>query len=302
LNPNLVRLHDFSDIGISPWSSSSVPGTRKIFSGFYLIGGISRLNLTFALNWRNQLFEKNIYNLEQTQGLIYNITAMLPQPLITHSARFDALLVELAVESLQKCSSSKPIKAAIADAIMTLTAGYHYRRLNDFLSGQASDYYLFFSELRQIGWYLSGRADILSDFSQKEILGKYQEMPLSAVLAGESDAWGNIFYNSSGRVMQRANALFPQEPAQLFGLGWFSGEAISEYKIKAAYLAFKNDYPPCLLGQFVFDFVDSVGKSLYAQNDIKDYYSTYFVLDIMNNSHLKNTIKKLLQKGYLRYK
>ncbi len=300
LNPNLVRLHDFSDNSGSPWNSSSGQGNKTDFSGYYLRGGLSRLNLTFALNWRNQLFDKNIFNSEQTQALVYNIIAMLPQSPIVHGARFDALLVECAVESLQKSSGDEQLKTALQDAAMTLTAGYHYRRLNDFLSGRTADYYLFFSELRQIGWQLSQNPLLLNGFSQKENLGNCLQMPLSAIIAGESDAWGNVYYYSMGRLTPRGNDFFPQEAAQLFGLGWFSGEAISEYKIKAAYLAFKNDYSTSLIGQFVFDFVGSVCKSVYAQNHIKDYHSTHFVLDIMNNAHLKNTVKKLQKDGFLR--
>jgi hypothetical protein len=301
-NPNLVRLHDFSDNNGSPWNNNSTPGNKAEFSGYCLKGGLSRLNLTFALNWRNQFFEKNIYNPEQTQGMIYNIMDMLPEPMADRSPSFDALLVELAVESLQKCSVDEKLKTAAGAAAMTLTSGYHFRRLNDFLSGRAADYYLFFSELQQIGLYFFENGFMPVDFSKRTLLEKYARMPLSAVIAGESDPWGNIHYNSSGSLLPRVNFVLPQEVAQLFAPGWLPGELLSEYKIKTAYLAYKNDFPSCLLGQFVFDYVSTVGKSIYAQNHVKDYYSTFFLFDIMNSAHLKNTVKKLQKQGYLRLK
>ncbi len=300
LNPNLIRLHDFSDNDGSPWNRNSGPGNKAEFSGYYLKGGLSRLNLTFALNWRNQLFEKNIFNSEQTQALLYNIMSMLPQTTATHCGRFDALLVEYAVESLSKCSGNGKIKAALQDASLTVAAGYHYRGLDDFLAGRAKDYYLFFSELRQIGLNLAENGQLLNDFSQKQNLGAFLQAPLRSAVDAEGGAWGNVYYNSMGSLMTRANRFFPQEPAQLLATGWFSGESISEYKIKAAYLALKNDYPPCLIGPFVFDFVNTVCKPVFAQNHVKDYHSTYFVLDVMNSAHLKNTVKKLQQEGFLR--
>lgn len=302
INPNISRLHDFSENNDIPWSNNSSPGNKTEFSGYYLKGGVSRLNLTFALNWRNQLFDKSIYNSEQTLGIIYNIMSMLPQPKISQSASFDALLVEFSVELLQKCSSDEKLKKAVSDAVMMLTAGYHYRRLNDFLSGRAADYYLFMSELQQIGLYFFKNDFLLDEFSKKDVLEKYARMPLSAVIAGENDLWGNIYYNSSGSLCPRANVFIPQEIAHLFASGWLSGELVREYKIKTAYLASKNNFPVCLLGQFVFDYIDTVCKPIYAQNHIKDYFSTFFVLDIMNSAHLKNTVKKLRQKGFLRLK
>lgn len=300
MNPNLARLHDFSESGGSPWTGGCAPGDKTEFSGYYLKGGLSQLNLTFALNWRNQLFEKNIFNSEQTQAMIYNIMAMLPQPMIRHSGVLDALLVELAVEMLQKCRDNGPMKAAAQDATMTLTAGYHFRKLNDFLSGHVADYHLFFTELRQFGLSFSENSLFLDRFSQKDKLTKFMQMPLSAIVADESDPWGNIFFNSSGSLVPRANAFFPQETAQLFASGWFSGETLAEYKIKTAYLAYKNDLPSCLIGQFVFDFVSTVSRSVYSQNHVKDYHSTHFVLDIMNSAHLKNTLQKLQKSGFLR--
>ena len=300
MNPNLVRLHDFSENGASPWQEGSTPGNKVEFSAYYLKGGLSRLNLTFALNWRNQLFEKMIFNSEQTQGMIYNIMAMLPQPSALHRETLDALLVELAVEMLQKCQGNNEMKAAIEE--MALAAGYHYRRLSDYLGGQAADYHLFFTELRQLGQALAELPLFLDQFSQKEDLAKYRQLPLSAVIAEESDSWGSIYFNSLGGLVPRANAFFPQEAAQLFAPGWFSGEILEEYKIKTAYLAHKTELPSCLIGRFVLDFISSVGRSVYSQNDAKDYHSAYFVLDVMNSAHLKNTLKKLQEEGFLRLK
>jgi hypothetical protein len=302
-NPNLVRLHDFSESeGSSPWNSNSSPGNKLEFSGYYLKGGLSRLNLTFANNWCSQLFAKNVFNNGHAQAMINNVLAMFPQPMVSHSPDFDALLVEFAVELLQKCSSDEKLKSEIKNSIKNLLAGYHYRRLDDFLSGRNNDYYLFFSELQQIGSCFFNSGTHLNDFSQQEKLGKFAQMPLRAVIAQESDPWGNIYYQSSGSLRPRQYNIFPQEIANLFASGWVSGEMIREFKIKIAYMAYKNNFPSPLLGQFVFDYFYSVLKPIYAQNHEKDYISTYFVIDIMNISHLKNTMKKMLKEGALRLK
>ncbi|MFH2108704.1 MAG: hypothetical protein ABII93_08560 [Chrysiogenia bacterium] len=300
MNPNIARLHDFSENGGTPWSHNSSPGNKADFSGYYLQGGLSRLHLTFSLNWRNQLFEKSIYNAEQNMGMLYNIMALLPQPQASLSAAFDALLVEFAVELLQQCPGDEELKIAVGDAFMTQTCGYHYRRLNDFLSGHSADYYLFMSELRKIGLYLFNGEFQPDKFSKSAELGRYARLPLRAAIENESDLWGNIHYSFSGSLSPRADALLPQEVALLFASGWTAGELINEYRIKTAYLANKNDLPTCLLGQFVFDYINTVCKSVYAQNHVKDYYSIFFVFDIMNSGHLKNTVKKLQKKGFLR--
>jgi hypothetical protein len=300
MNPNLVRLHDFSDSESSPWKEGATPGNKTGFSAYYLTGGLSRLNLTFALNWRNQLFEKLIFNSEQTQAMIYNLMAMLPQPMALHRQALDSLHVELAVEMLQKCLGDEEMKAGVREAGMAIAAGYHYRRLADYLDGQATDYHLFFTELRQLGLVLAERPLFLDRFSQREELAKYRELPLSAVVADEGDPWGSICFNSLGSLLPRAMPFFPQEVAQLFATGWLSGEILEEYKVKTAYLARKNDLPSCLVGQFVFNFIGTVGRSVYSQNDAKDYHSAYFVLDIMNSAHLKASLKKLQEGGFLR--
>lgn len=303
-NPNLVRLHDFaeSDSGSTPWNSSSVPANKSEFSGYYLKGGLSRLNLTFANNWCNQLFDKNVFNNGHAQAMVNNVMAMFPQPLVNHSPDFDALLVEFAVELLQKCPKDEKLKTELKNSAKNLLAGYHYRRLDDFFSGRSNDYYLFFSELQQIGLYFFKSGAHLSDFSQQEELGKFAQMPLSAVIAQESDFWGNIYYQSSGSLRSRQYDIFPQEITNLFASGWVSGERIREFKIKTAYLAHKNNIPSPLLGQLIFDYFLSVLKPIYAQNHEKDYASTYFVIDIMNIAHLKNTLKKMLKEGALRLK
>ena len=299
-NPNIVRLHDFSENGGTPWSHNSSPGKKTDFSGYYLQGGLSRLHLTFALNWRNQFFEKSIYNSEQTLGMIVNVMAMLPQPQAGRGADLDALLVEFAVELLRKCSADEDLKIAVSAAVMTQTSGYHYRRLEDFLADRSTDYYLFMSELREIGRRFFEKRFRLSDFSKSAELGKYARLPLGDAMENGNELWGNIHYSFSGSLCPGTDVKLPQEVALLFASGWPSGELIDEYKIKTAYLAKKNDLPTCLLGQFVFDYINTVCKSVYAQNHVKDYSSTFFVFDIMNSAHLKNTVKKLQKKGYLR--
>jgi hypothetical protein len=231
-------------------------------------------------------------------GMICNVVAMLPQPQAGHGVALDALLVEFAVELLQKCSLDESLKIAVSDAVMTQTNGYHYRRLNDFLSERSSDYYLFMSELRKIGFHFFKERFRFDVFSKSAELEKYARSPLRDAI--ENEPWGNVHYSFSGSLCPGADVGLPQEVALLFASGWPAGEMIKEYKIKTAYLAKKNDLPDCLLGQFVFDYINTVCRSVYAQNHVKDFSSTFFVFDIMNSAHLKNTVKKLQKKGYLR--
>jgi hypothetical protein len=225
---------------------------------------------------------------------------MLPQPQAGRGADLDALLVEFAVELLEKCSADEELKNAVSDAVLTQTSGYHYRRLEDFLAERSPDYYLFMSELRKIGLTFFERGLRLDDFSKSVELREYARLPLRTAREDENALWGNVHYTFSGSLCPGADVKLPQEVALLFASGWPAGELIDEYKIKAAYLAGKSDLPTCLLGQFVFDFINTVCKSLYAQNHVKDYSSTFFVFDIMNSAHLKNTVKKLQKNGYLR--
>jgi len=185
---------------------------------------------------------------------------------------------------------------------MAVTSGYHYRRLSDYLGGQSDDYHLFFTELRQFGLALAENPLFLEQFSQKDELAKYGQMPLLAVTSDEGDPWGSIHGNSFGSLAPRNGMFFPQEAAQLFAPGWLSGETLEEFKIKTSYLAYKNRLPSCLVGQFVFDFISSIGRSLYTQNHARDYHSAYFVLDVMNSGHLKKTLKRLQENGFLRLK
>ncbi len=300
INPNLARLHDFSDSEASPWEAGCAPGHKTEFSGYYLRGGLSRLGLAFAVNWRSQLFQKNIFSLEQAHSVITNIMAMLPQPLAVHSATPDALLVELAVEMLTRSREDETIRAIVWDASLSLVAGYHHRRLSDYLDGTASDYHLFASELRELGARLADLDAPRVIFSRQEELIAFRHPPQSTLVAAESDAWGNVLFNSFGSLAPRSCAYVPQEAAQLFGSGWLSGETTREFKVKTASLADRIGLPQLLAGQFILDFIGTVGRSVYAQNHVKDYHSTFFVLDIMNSGHLRKTLKKLQSDGYVR--
>ena len=302
-NPNLIRLHDFSESnGSSAWNTTSNAGNKLEFAGYYLKGGLSRLNITFSLNWRNQLFDKAIYSVEHAQAMIINIMAMLPQPLFNHSQEYASLLVEFAVELLQKSGSDETLKRDLRNVLKTQVAGYHYFKTCAFLSDPAIDYYLYFSELYKLGnaFFKSGK--YLDIFSHREELEKFAKMPMSAVINAESESWGNISYSTFGTLRPHLHDDFPLETATLFRNSWIAGEMFDEFKIRTAFQAFKNNLPASLLGQFLFDYLQTVCKSIYSQNHVKDYASTYFIFDIMNKAHLKNTVKKLQKEGYLRLK
>ncbi|MBN2346777.1 MAG: hypothetical protein JXO51_10350 [Candidatus Aminicenantes bacterium] len=292
MNPNLIRLHDFSDNHGSPWQEGAAPGPKADFSGYYLNGSLSRLSFALAANWCGQLFEKNIFNQNQIQAMLYNLMAMLPET-AANDALPDALLVELAVEMLSKCPDSESLRGAARRAASSLIAGYHYRQLDDFLCGRSPDYHLFYSEMRTLGDAFARDPLFLERFSLKE--------ELAACRAGWGGG-GNILFHSLGSHRPLSGVSLPPELAQWFVSGWLAGETLSEYKVKCAHLAYKNEMPFCLAGQFVFDFIATVARPYFTQNHMRDYHSPHFVLDVMNVSHLRSTLKKLQRSGFLRLK
>ncbi len=82
--------------------------------------------------------------------------------------------------------------------------------------------------------------------------------------------------------------------------GWIGGEAISEFKVKLAHLCYRRELPPALMGLALADYLFSSFKGYYAQNHSRDYESTYFMFDVLNNSHLNRLLQNLKKEGVLR--
>ena len=142
----------------------------------------------------------------------------------------------------------------------------------------------------------------LDEFSRAGDLGIITKTHLYGTVMKEINQFGGLYHATFGTVTPRYMDIFPPEVANLFLSDSTGGETIYEFKIKAAYHAFKKGYSPQLLGQFLYEYLHQTGRRFFAQNYVKDYYSTHFIFDILNNSHLNKIIKKLQSKGYVRLK
>ncbi len=135
LSPNLIRLHDFSDSGrFTPWNFCGIPsvvGREKYLTGFYLKGGLSRLNIAVAYPMYSQIFKnKNniIFSPEHVQALIYNLLDFFPMRSESRSPVFTGLLVELGLEMLTKAREDEGMKRELESECARLLAGAHYRQ------------------------------------------------------------------------------------------------------------------------------------------------------------------------------
>lgn len=319
LNPNLIRLHDFEgDNGHTPWNFCGRPVSRLVpkkrsgifgnketetFSGYYLRGGLSRLNIVLSSIWKDHLFGRSvIYDPEHVKSFLTNLLDFYPVPLLQQSQAFAALLVEFALEMIQKSEKDEKIRQEVMKELGTITTGYHYRRIWSYLNGEEIDYYLFFNELMSLGERFFKQKKHLSDFSARDRLEAFYKEPLNKIVLDNMDQLGSIYYHTFGSLKPYRLDIFPQEVSNFFTSGWTSGEMINEFKIKAAYHAYKREIPPYLLGEILYQYLNDTSKRYYSQNYEKDYFSTYFIFDIFNNSHLSRILKKAQEKGYLRIK
>jgi hypothetical protein len=305
LNPNLIRLHDWKfSKEATPWNDSGAHKPSDSFMGFHFRGGLSRLNIAFAGNISDHLFGRNyIYNAQLAQAVIVNVLDFYPVPAVNHSQRFTALLLKLGLEVLSKAGEEEDARSALLEEAPTLTAGYHYRRLMAFLAGEAGESNLFFNEILEIGerFFRKG-GQYLEGFSDFQALSLYSRGPLAEAVQDEIHCFGNIYYHTFGSLTARKMPLFPQELALLFDSGWVSGERINEFKVKVAFHAYQKKVSPLLSGQLLYRFLFKTARQFYSQNHERDYFSTYFIFNIFNNSFISRTVKRLNQQGYLRIK
>ncbi len=304
LNPNLSRLHDFEDNnGNTPWNHCKTPTIKNRFSGFYFQGGLSRLNILFSQSWKDHLFSRNIiYDKKQIQSVILNILEFYPLPLISNSQSYIGLLTEFGLELIQKAKNNTQINQEVIQEIKSITTGYHYRKIIDFLNDKSNEYYLFFTEIFRLGENFLAKNKYLKEFSAFDKLGILTKTHLSKSVQEEIDYFGGVYYHTFGNLRPQKYQLFPQEISNLYDNNWTGGEMINEFKIKAAYHSHKKMFPPKLLGQFLYHYLYNVCRKYFSQNYIKDYFSTYFIFDILNNSHLTKILKKLQEKGLVRLK
>jgi len=143
-NLNLIRLHDFEGTEEhTRWNFCGEPVISK-FPGYYLQGGLSRLNIAIAPVWEKYLFRNRpIYDFGHIQALIINNLEMYPVVQITSSQSYVALLVEFGLELLRKSREDSSLKQDLIDELESITTGYHYRDIVSYLNNKSDNYYLF---------------------------------------------------------------------------------------------------------------------------------------------------------------
>ncbi|MCI0471667.1 MAG: hypothetical protein L0Y73_08425, partial [Candidatus Aminicenantes bacterium] len=319
INPNLIRLHNFSEEnGDTCWNFSGRPKTKMLakkgagffgsdetetFSGFYLRGGLSRLNIVLADAWKDHLFGRNvIFNACHVKAFINNVLDSFPVPAGERGLDLSALLIDFALELLQKARGNETLRADLIKELGLVTTGYHYRTALDYIDGKKNDYYLFFSELRALGERFFKQEKHIKEFSSAKELSAFYAPGVNKKSPAEVDPLGNIYYHTFGSLKACRVDIFPQEVTNIFASGWTSGEMIDEFKVKIAYHAYKKGIPFYLVGEFFYQYLDKTSRKYYSQNHAKDYFSTYFIFDIFNNSYLNQIVKNSKEKGYLRIK
>lgn len=302
LNPNLVHLHDFQEKDSrTSWNYCESSMMIGGLSGFHVEGGLSRLHVVFASAMRNQFFRRNlIYDPDHVHPVITNVAEIYPFSPIKSGQRYAALLIEFGLELLKRATEKEDLKLLLRAELNMLTSGYHRRKVLEYIEGKSNDRHLFFSEIMRLGERFWKKKLFPPEFESAKKLQVFSDKNLRRMVQEELDHLGGVYYHSFGTLKSRRFDLFPQELSHFFESSWLSGEMINELKIKTAYHAHKKQLPSTLLGQFAYQYFFDTCRRFYQRSYNKDYFSTYFSFDILNNSHLNQTIKKLKKEGYLR--
>lgn len=293
LNPNMVRLHDFSDTGErTAWNYCGTPSAAASLSGYYLSGGLSRLNILFAGKWYQQLFRRSfIYDPAHVQAFLVNLLELYPIPPGEEDMAANTLMVDLGIDLMQDARENESKRKDVIRALASVTSGYHYRKAVNYLNRKYNDHDLFFSELKKLGEIFFNQGKYPDSPALKE-LSKRQRRPVP----------GGIYYHTFGNLMPRPFRLFPQDMANLFDSGRVSGELVDEFRIKIGWHLQKNKIPPALLGQVLYAYTTRTAPRVFSQNYTGDYFASYFIFKVFNNSHLRKILNDLQKEGCLKLK
>jgi hypothetical protein len=305
INPNRVRLHDFDVHGDkTPWNFSGQHEGSDHFSKYHFNGGLSRLNIAFASEWKNYIFKRNtIYKPEYLTSIFINFLDLYPLPMIHQSSEYNRCMVDFGWELLRQSRENESLRKDLAASCGAIISGYHYRKVMEYLSGDAQAHQLYYSEIGQLGESFFKKQKYISDSayaSQLQALAGSMN-DISGNNAGDN-GFGSIFAHSFGSLIPKKTPIFPQEITVFFDSGWLRGEMINEFKIKLNWHMKRKKISSDLMGLVLCSyFKDTVSRYLN-QNHEKDYYTTYFMFQIFNNSHLNKIIKKFKKDGSLKLK
>ncbi len=305
INPNLVKLHDFEDSEKhTPWNYSGRPDSSlsaKTIPGFRLKGGLSRLNIVFSSVWRDQMLAGNIiFDTDLIESVFTNLFNIYPFAKLKYFPEYASHLINYGVELMDSGKKDPSIKEQIKLEAGKYLSGNTYKNIIDHLDGKAKKPLLFYDQYYKLGKAFFNNKDFFEKYEGKEKLRKYLILPLKAEINSEKKWFGNIYYRSFGSLKPKWREVFPPETGNLFTSGAFNGEAFREFKMKLSYLCEKKNYPHLLQGHFLYNYLISTFPRFYQQNYNKDYHTTYFIFNILNNANLSKIIKRYQKKGYVR--
>jgi len=305
INPNLVKLHDFSDTGKNtPWNYSGKPDSSlsvKAISGFRLKGGLSRLNIIFSSVWRDQMLAGNIiFDKNLVESVFTNLLNLYPYTKLKYFPKYVSLLINYGVSLMDNGKNTPKIKEKLKLDSGKFISGNTYKNIIDYLDGKTKKPLLFYDQYFKLGKRFSKYKSILNTFYAKDELKRYFELPLKAELEKEKKCFGNIYFKTFGSLKPKWREFFPPETGNLINSGTPNGEYFREFKIKLSYIANKKKYPPAMYGHFLYKYFTTNFPRFYQQNYNKDYYTMFFIFDILNNANLSKIIKQYQKKGYVR--
>jgi tetratricopeptide (TPR) repeat protein len=295
LNPNISRLHDFSESkDRTPWNYCGAPQPFDFLAEYRLSGGLSRLNIAFAAKWQDHLFSRSfIYSGPHVQALIINLLDLYPLPVssrIEQTVMYDASMVEFGLELLRKAKSDPTLCQEVISRLGTVTSGYNYRRAVNHLEGKSPEHTLFFSEIKKLGesFFYDRKHIDLCDCDKLSLDKDYHH--------------GGIYYRTLGSLKPQPLEFFPQEVSHVFDTGWISGEIVDEFSVRLAWLLYKKKIPVSLMGHIAYSYLTNTIPRLLSQNHGNDHYAAYFAFYIFNNAQVNKIVKDMQRQGYLKLK
>lgn len=284
LNPNLIRLHDFSTRnGKSAWNHCGTPPSLDHFSEYLLTGGLSRLNFSFSIKWRKQILNRTfIYSPPFVEAVTANVMDVYPLPpwgkVNGNDYRQASKWINFARDTMQAARQDETLKRNVHRTLSCISTGFHFRAAMLFMEGKRNNNPLFLSELKELGRRMeSGNNDI-------------------------DNTAGSIAYNVFGNMVNRPLRWLPQDLAMFFGRGEYSGVLVDEFVLAAAQRLVKNKIPFALLGHILYRYYTRTAPLLFSQNDGRDYYAGYYLAGIFNDSQLENLLKEFQKEGHLKLK
>ncbi len=298
LNHNFARHHDFSpQRGRTPWNHSGFSRRVGEFSGFYLTGGLSRLNIMLAYPVSEDWFGKTAdFSSTQSVPVLYNHLDLYPQPQAGRAQLYAGLMVSLAKHLLERVGEGAPLLPELARRLGLITAGNRYREVMTRLNRGTGAEVLSTGELFRLGEAFFAGNRYLETFPGAARLKTFRETPVTPV---EMRPLGSVYYHTFGMLKACRLPLFPQPLSHFFQSPWVGGEMIDELKLKAAYVSFSRRTPPELLGFLVYRYL-YYAKRFFAQEYENDYERTYYMLDTYNYLQMERICRKLKTQGILK--